>query len=436
MTAEIVIMNKTAVALAADSAVTIQSQWENSVHQKIYNTTNKLFALSKYHPVGIMVYGNAEILRMPWEVVIKIYRDGLGKRSFDTIREYATDFIAFLEGFFSAEEQERHFSHRITQYFYGVIRSEIEERVGKIFEEQGGIQHDRLVEIVNDIIAQDHASCKVANRLPILAEDHELQLNEKYSNAIDRAIESVFEKLPISDVGRTQLREIGCLIFTNSLFPPDLSGVVIAGFGDAERFPSVNAIQVDGVVNNTLKYVTIHEEQIDSDTIAMILPFAQQEMVSTFMEGVDPRYGDILDGYLTQLFDEYPRVLVNNLVGSTVDEKQKLLDALLQHSKGMLGDLRELLTQYRRQTYVDPIIGVVSVLPKDELAAMAESLVNLTSFKRRVSMEAETVGGPIDVAVISKGDGFIWIKRKHYFDAQLNHHFFANYFSTSQGGST
>ena len=59
---------------------------------------------------------------------------------------------------------------------------------------------------------------------------------------------------------------------------------------------------------------------------------------------------------------------------------------------------------------------------------MAESLVNLTSFKRHVSSEAETVGGPTDVAVITKGDGFIWIKRKHYFKADLNAHFFQNYF--------
>lgn len=51
---------------------------------------------------------------------------------------------------------------------------------------------------------------------------------------------------------------------------------------------------------------------------------------------------------------------------------------------------------------------------------MAEALVNLTSLKRRVSMEEETVGGPIDVAVISKGDGLIWIKRKHYFDGTMN----------------
>ena len=56
MTAEIVIMNKLRVALAADSAVTVQTQ----TGQKIYNTVNKLFTLSKYEPVGIMVFGSAD----------------------------------------------------------------------------------------------------------------------------------------------------------------------------------------------------------------------------------------------------------------------------------------------------------------------------------------------------------------------------------------
>ena len=64
------------------------------------------------------------------------------------------------------------------------------------------------------------------------------------------------------------------------------------------------------------------------------------------------------------------------------------------------------------------------MLPKEELAEMAETLVNLTSFKRRVTPSAETVGGPTDVAVISKGDGLVWIKRKHYFDPALNHRYF------------
>jgi len=68
------------------------------------------------------------------------------------------------------------------------------------------------------------------------------------------------------------------------------------------------------------------------------------------------------------------------------------------------------------------------MLPKDELALMAESLVNLTCLRRKFTTDRETVGGPIDVAVISKGDGFVWIKRKHYFKQELNPQFFANYY--------
>jgi len=53
-------------------------------------------------------------------------------------------------------------------------------------------------------------------------------------------------------------------------------------------------------------------------------------------------------------------------------------------------------------------------LPRDELSAMAESLINLTSFKRRVSMQAENVGGPIDVAVITKQYLRIQILKSEY----------------------
>ena len=85
-------MNSSAVALAADSAVTIGRG------RKIYNTINKLFTLSKYQPIGVMVYGNAEFMRVPWEVLIKIYRQRLGPQGFTTVKEYAADFIRFLEG--------------------------------------------------------------------------------------------------------------------------------------------------------------------------------------------------------------------------------------------------------------------------------------------------------------------------------------------------
>ena len=68
---------------------------------------------------------------------------------------------------------------------------------------------------------------------------------------------------------------------------------------------------------------------------------------------------------------------------------------------------------------------MVEFMPKPELAKMAEALIDLTSIKRKVSRGFETVGGPVDVAVLSKAEGFVWVKRKHYFPAELNARYFA-----------
>ena len=72
MTAVVAIMNKSGLALAADSAVTVTNGTGGYSSSKIYNTANKLFMLSKYHPVGIMVYSSAEFMQVPWELIIKL----------------------------------------------------------------------------------------------------------------------------------------------------------------------------------------------------------------------------------------------------------------------------------------------------------------------------------------------------------------------------
>jgi hypothetical protein len=88
----------------------------------------------------------------------------------------------------------------------------------------------------------------------------------------------------------------------------------------------------------------------------------------------------------------------------------------------MIDAFEQVAERFRQEKFSDPVIETVDILPKEDLAEMAESLVKLTSLKRRVSPDPETVGGPIDVAIISKGDGFIWIKRKRYFDRDDNPH--------------
>lgn len=151
-------------------------------------------------------------------------------------------------------------------------------------------------------------------------------------------------------------------------------------------------------------------------------------MVWTFIGGVDPDITEFAMSYLKDIFAKYPESLDNTKLSENEDILASVKEKLLEDGESLLQQFNNDLYKFQRKNNSQPIIDMVGVLPKDELAAMAESLVNLTVFKRKVSKAVETVGGPIDVAVISKGDGFIWVKRKHYFKPELNQHFFSNYY--------
>lgn len=434
MTAEIAIMNKEAIALATDSAVTMEQDGRGE--QKIFTSANKLFMLSKYHPIGIMVYGRASFMGVPWETIIKIYRSKLGKRRFDTLKEYADNFIAFLNNgnpLFPDDQQKKYLYVNTWSYFNYQIRENIGKKVKSIINKEGGITNTQVKQITTNVIREHHKKLEKAKMLPSIPETHIEDIIKRYSDIIDKARKEVFEKLPISVVSLNQLRKISASLLSKDIFPANISGTVIAGFGEKEPFPSLKAFDIAGTVDNKLKYKEQYSAGISFKTIASIIPFAQKEMVHTFMEGIDPDLQNyIIEDDLSRIFDKYPEIIVESIEKFDDKEKQTLLKKLKQVSNNIFKDYRKRVTSYRKDNCVDPIMKVVAGLPKDELATMAETLVNLTSFKRKVTLGSETVAGPVDVAVISKGDGFIWIKRKHYFEPELNPQFFAKYYKEEE----
>jgi len=187
--------------------------------------------------------------------------------------------------------------------------------------------------------------------------------------------------------------------------------------------------EMECIVEDKLKYQKVDETKTGFKQRAIVYPFAQTEMVNRFMEGIDPQYSKMEEKYLSKIFEEYGNAVVDHLNNKGYDiEDDKLQEKFSKISQTLLKNHIERLEKIRNKNFVNPTTQAVSMLPKDELAEMAESLINLTSLKRKVSMDSETVGGPIDVAVVSKGDGFIWINRKHYFDKELNPYFFEKYY--------
>ena len=93
MTAEIAILNKSAVALAADSAVTISA---GTKEEKIFFSADKLFELSHNNPIGIMIYNGMQFMQAPLQMLINEYRQQC--RTVDNVEQAGEEFLAFLTG--------------------------------------------------------------------------------------------------------------------------------------------------------------------------------------------------------------------------------------------------------------------------------------------------------------------------------------------------
>jgi hypothetical protein len=64
-----------------------------------------------------------------------------------------------------------------------------------------------------------------------------------------------------------------------------------------------------GCFSNRLRYRIGGSQRITPDVPAVIQAFAQQEMVSLFMEGVDPTMRRTLLSTLSGLMSDYPRLI-------------------------------------------------------------------------------------------------------------------------------
>lgn len=431
MTAEIAIMNKYGVALAADSAASIATSLG---HTKIYDA-NKVFMLSKHRPVGVMVNGNSELMSVPWETIIKVYRKQLKDRSFKTLREYSGDFLTFLKTdtlLFPPAEQETYVYGAVYRTFHEIKEKFIDREVEAKAHKGLKVSAAAINKIVVDKVRGSFRFFTKLAVLPNVPPKFEKDVLAKYFQLIEQAIDDVFGKFKLSTATRKSLRRIAVALFARDTFQvEDMSGnrllgsseIIVAGFGDDELYPDLVSYEIEGVTNDTLIYKEGVDHKVTSIDSAVIIPFAQKEMVFTFMEGIAPNYRAKLGQALRALFKLYPDKLIKQMPGLTQAQRRKIIEALKKTGGTLASTFEDTLVQWARATNVNPILRTVAVLPIDELAIMAEALVNLTSFKRRVTLVPETVRGPIDVAVISKGDGFIWIKRKHYFESDDNPHF-------------
>lgn len=85
---------------------------------------------------------------------------------------------------------------------------------------------------------------------------------------------------------------------------------------------------------------------------------------------------------------------------------------------GISADVTGKIMESAREHLTIPF--VIAPMPIKDAIDLAEFLVNTTINFSKFSPGASTVGGPIDIAAITKHEGFKWIKRKYYYNGDVN----------------
>lgn len=427
LTAEIAILNKTAVALAADSAVTISSGSQNPSETKVYHNGDKLFELCDTNPIGIMIYSNAEFMGIPLPVIIRDFRYKC--KDFEKVEDAAKAFLRYLYevGEQSPVEMKR---NAIFSEIYPALKILARRSQEKFVEKINSFEGDLSNVIVDEMrdAALDE-EIDVLNGLLENTEDSDIFGGENFdfgdaeAGVVNDLIAAHFENF--SDDRKEAIRGLSQKLMRKSNIGEVRTGVVIAGFGSKEIFPSLFSYEISGMIGGVLKYSKDIDVDIDRrGARAAVLPFAQKEMVERFLYGLDAQTRQRIAGVIRSTLPDLQNSILERIEFESPDDEAELKRFSEQLQERFLDELGNSAFDVLQTDSRKEIESMVEFMPKADLAQMAEALVELTSIKRRVSVGIETVSPPIDVAIISRSEGFVWVKRKHYFPAELNARYF------------
>lgn len=414
LTSEICLMNRHAVVLAADSATTV-TYWEGAEKkQRFFKGANKILQLSIHQPVGLMIYAAGSFLKVPWEVIIKQFRDHISSTDYQHVTGYADAFFQFLceaRDMFPAEVQDDAFFDAASSAGASFLLSQRKDG-----EDASTVEViDKRLKEIGDLLDNEPIH-------PSLADINPAPLIERMLPRLEEFLRSISETADLTLP--SDLTKFAGLCVEEVLKEPtswfDDTGLVFAGYGTSEIFPSIVEYRLSGIVENAHVFVERQNASISHSVPAWLSGFAQTSMIDTFQFGISSRaYDDIANEVMTGLQELEDRVRKELGSSKTVQNAIRKAD-LSQLFKGTFEQIgRQIMDTYFAKN-AQPMREVLSVLPIEEMATLAETLIILQSLKERVTEPSESVGGPVDVAVITKSEGLVWLRRKHYFSSELN----------------
>lgn len=414
MTALVGVLNKRGAAIAADSAILVSGNG----HSKILNNEQKIFRLSDQNPVGVMICNNLNFLTTPWALLFENYKAERGNRTFPTLTGYVTDLLDYLKTL------KRLQTDAVKNLYYQLEFEQMISTIMTFYEEE----KEGILEDDKNISEKELSHRCFENALNILSEiTYEEEINELLKNFTKKEFlkEVIKPNKEFFDLHRKELSSmtgeewkdlLDCFhrsLQNNVFVYPQGSEIIFVGYGEEDIFPSSQRLFISGMVGKEIKYSIEEISEITLEEGAEIRPFAQTDVMDTLMSGVSPL-----------LFNEMKNAtieIVTDLMFSINDKLHKygvssdIIEKIEDFSIKEVNDkYKERLNNFIHEKYINGILQAVEFFNLEEMASMAENLIAVTNLQRHISSTEETVGGPVEVAVITRYGGFKWIKHNNF----------------------
>lgn len=396
MTAVIALLNKHGVAIAADSAVTRN---RNDDH-KVTKNGNKMLRLSNVVPVSVMTTGNANFIGNPWDVVIRHYRKEHGDIKHATVEECMKDFFEYISKnklFWN----DKFISVLVEQTFDKILKA------WDIFNRFGAFNIDTSIKILK----KEREKIGEYPKSP----QFEKYTYDQFREFTRPIIDNIFTKNNLPKENDSFRNELVLSFFerlTRCRETQDSAFLVFSGFGSDEELPSLVSVCVCEGFDHHINYFVKDNISINNQRPIAFCPFAQDDVMKGLIQGM---HTTLLDKIEDNTISSYKMIYTEMFKEKCKEADREFLSMINQIKRDDLKNQFIKAINCQLGCNQEQWENALEHYDLKAMAALAESLIDLTGFHRILTFKEEGVGGPVDVAVISKNDGFIWLSRKSWY---------------------
>lgn len=390
MTAQVVILNRYGTALASDSAVTIQS----GEKLRTYNSADKITFLES-RPIAVLHSGSVTIFGVPWQILLKMWGQGHGNQHFGTVAEYAADLREWIKGEPNLQTSElesstdAYRSHLVTIRNRILNRLQDEQLTGEVIEHPNA----QTVTLVDQVV--DHYISDTFDRLPQPASVPDDSWLREHRESLIGLIPWAFDGIPVTPHLVERSTELLDMLWQKQIITGGRAHLAFCGYGYGAHFPSIYHADFAGIFGSGVVEYNVERSDVSIGAGAHIVPLGQTDAMVSFLTGTSFEFVS----------------LARQAVANVTTRASEINPDSSSHFAALRAEFEDRLTTLQDEQFRSPLFNVVATLPIDEMVRLADSIVGLASL-REVVRGGTSVGGPIDVALITPYAGFEWIRHK------------------------